>query len=796
MQSMPSSNISKADGLNFLCSERQLAHEQLAHHGFDVRGEEGRRLVLDELRGALADAGASMDFVRDSIPAYDVIAERMRQQGRSEQDIDDMYLEEFVARTAEKVIDGETLSVEEQTFWDRVVEWIRTKIGLGEAVDPEEVSRVTAVVVRELARGLQDVDGGDVSRGGAEAQRERDPVDDESADDIPWEWDSPSSEPDVSPEPNSEPVGIYDKGRFSVQKVEVSKINADPRRFQYKRDVNESGEQKELKGDWNDTAAGIFLLWEANDGTLYVANGHHRLAHAKRMEVEWVNAQILRESDGWTDKAAFAKAAEDNILDGKGTIYDSAEFFRQSDQEWTEELASQRGLNGDGFVIGKYASENVYTTFLSRNDGQGNEVNYTRIAGIVKGARENQTAQDVALLRVSEKGLTILELQQYASTVAASMARGDSPISSDIEMGDLFGDAEDETIRAWEDQQKQVAAETARMLRETRDELRSVEGTVKTDSRVEKAKKAGVRVKNVDKARSRVEALKEREAAILRADPDVIAEAEERISRDEKQSLKFSLDESEVAELRDSEGRLVAPNGQPSNLNERQWKQVRTPSFKRWFGDWELLQARDFMFDGAPVGSAARGVFSGRSKVRDEIVSYFQNSYGGKIESPVLGDVLISKRSIKDDFGHKIRADKTDAFQLVPDIIQKGVLIDSQKNWKNRRSFDSYVIGAPVELGGDKMVGIVIVRSIDSGKRLYLHDVFLRENLEEAPEAALRPEGQNQSGSDSSGDILGLMKRMAAVNPDEVSKVVDENGEPLVVYHGSTMGAFSVFVCL
>ena len=32
---------------------------------------------------------------------------------------------------------------------------------------------------------------------------------------------------------------------------------------------------------------------------------------------------------------------------------------------------------------------------------------------------------------------------------------------------------------------------------------------------------------------------------------------------------------------------LKAPNGQRSNLNQRQWIQVRTPSFKAWFGDWE-----------------------------------------------------------------------------------------------------------------------------------------------------------------------------------------------------------------
>ena len=37
---------------------------------------------------------------------------------------------------------------------------------------------------------------------------------------------------------------------------------------------------------------------------------------------------------------------------------------------------------------------------------------------------------------------------------------------------------------------------------------------------------------------------------------------------------------------RDKEGHLLAPNGKPTNLTERQYAQVRTKSFKRWFGDW------------------------------------------------------------------------------------------------------------------------------------------------------------------------------------------------------------------
>lgn len=42
-----------------------------------------------------------------------------------------------------------------------------------------------------------------------------------------------------------------------------------------------------------------------------------------------------------------------------------------------------------------------------------------------------------------------------------------------------------------------------------------------------------------------------------------------------------------VKEVRDDQGRLLAPNGKPSKLGERQWKAVRAEFFKKWFGDWE-----------------------------------------------------------------------------------------------------------------------------------------------------------------------------------------------------------------
>jgi len=43
----------------------------------------------------------------------------------------------------------------------------------------------------------------------------------------------------------------------------------------------------------------------------------------------------------------------------------------------------------------------------------------------------------------------------------------------------------------------------------------------------------------------------------------------------------------EIVRFQKDESDLLAPNGEPSNLTPQQYETVRTPAFKKWFGDWE-----------------------------------------------------------------------------------------------------------------------------------------------------------------------------------------------------------------
>lgn len=62
---------------------------------------------------------------------------------------------------------------------------------------------------------------------------------------------------------------------------------------------------------------------------------------------------------------------------------------------------------------------------------------------------------------------------------------------------------------------------------------------------------------------------------------------------------------------------LLAPNGKPSNLTAEQYKLVRTPAFKEWFGDWENLALTKINDSGIDEVSLKR-LSDGVSKVVDE----------------------------------------------------------------------------------------------------------------------------------------------------------------------------------
>ncbi len=236
---------------------------------------------------------------------------------------------------------------------------------------------------------------------------------------------------------------------------------------------------------------------------------------------------------------------------------------------------------------------------------------------------------------------------------------------------------------------------------------------------------------------------------------------------------------------------MKAPNGKDTNLTEDQWLSVRTEAFKNWFGDWEKVArfkaAVEKIMSMDPVAAISGQEFQKDGiPLTEKVTKFWKERFNGVAISPELGEVRLDLEGVKSSIGHGIGSLKSAAFACVEDVIRNGVVFDRQKNWKER-GYDTAVIAAPVTIKGVEYVCEVVVEQRTNRQGFYLHEVEIKKKLEDVFKTSTK--GGTPQASRS---ILALRAEDVKREEEGMSKVVDENGEPLVVYHGSPH-VFTVF---
>lgn len=155
----------------------------------------------------------------------------------------------------------------------------------------------------------------------------------------------------------------------------------------------------------------------------------------------------------------------------------------------------------------------------------------------------------------------------------------------------------------------------------------------------------------------------------------------------------------------------------------------------------------------------------GEKKLSEQILEFFE-SIGGKAHNEVVGDVILNKRAIKDDMANGISRKKAVAFAAIPDVIEKGYVLDHQKNWKGR-GYDSAAIGAKVKLAGEEYYELVIVK-LKNENHLYVHEVHTAKVGEDSVQDQLFPSAESSNGT-SGGNPLPIYSIF--------DKLINVNGE-------------------
>ncbi len=225
---------------------------------------------------------------------------------------------------------------------------------------------------------------------------------------------------------------------------------------------------------------------------------------------------------------------------------------------------------------------------------------------------------------------------------------------------------------------------------------------------------------------------------------------------------------------------LKAPNGKDTNLTERQWLQVRTPNFKEWFGDWEKKIRIDKLLNSEMLVLKWDAESPAYDLNVSSAESFIHREYQGKVfeNDDTEEKYVLSKKGRQKLLSHG-RYNKVHLKSLffLPQIIKHSTFITEIDSYKENGKYERYqyfVCGINLD-GTDYTVKSVF--GLDSNG-VWVYDQGLSQ-IEKGTLIGMRTKHVTQDSLQVKDTTL------LSILQDDYSKVLDENGEPLVVLHGS-----------
>ena len=167
-----------------------------------------------------------------------------------------------------------------------------------------------------------------------------------------------------------------------------------------------------------------------------------------------------------------------------------------------------------------------------------------------------------------------------------------------------------------------------------------------------------------------------------------------------------------------------------------------------------------------------------------QVTEYF-NGLGNQVENPVLGTITLNRRGVKDSLSHGIGRLKAMAFYAVPDVLERGRIIDYQKDWKGR-GYDTFVLAAPIDVAngrfaGNYYIGAIVLRAY-AMQRFYLHELIM-QNREAATFKTGAVQENVNPGDATYPTLTSILERVREINRSsesetENSQLSESEGDP------------------
>ena len=223
-------------------------------------------------------------------------------------------------------------------------------------------------------------------------------------------------------------------------------------------------------------------------------------------------------------------------------------------------------------------------------------------------------------------------------------------------------------------------------------------------------------------------------------------------------------------------------------------EQTKSESFKKWFGDWEKAARIEKLRNSTPI-TATGEEYKGKYELNNQDAErYILNELRGEYTNQDTGDkVIISRKGADKVTRHDADNDvHLKSIALIPQMIENAIFIDEDTNTKSVTGFDSYryyVTG--INIGGEDYTAKIVV-GVKNGEIYYDHALTQIEKGKRLD--SIDPIKRGFADKEQSFNKDNVKdKRLLSILENNSSKVVDEEGKPLVVYHGAYDGGFSIF---
>lgn len=237
---------------------------------------------------------------------------------------------------------------------------------------------------------------------------------------------------------------------------------------------------------------------------------------------------------------------------------------------------------------------------------------------------------------------------------------------------------------------------------------------------------------------------------------------------------------------------MKAPNGKPTNLSEKQWAQVRTKAFKKWFGDWEKAARIEKLRRSKAVvisGSEYKDKYElNRDSAKEWIKDNLRGEYTIADTEEIVSLTKVGANKVT-SHGMSNKA-HLQSIAAIPQLIRNAIFIEERPNEKHNNKYDSYkyyICGLKI---GTTDYTVKLTIGVKSGKKYYDHALT---EIEKGKLLDRINDQAEKKGFTTTGDAplqsyalsIGKDSKLLSILQTNSSKVVDENGEPMVVYHGS-----------